>query len=114
LNLNDEQQKQVQSLDDETRQKLETILTADQLQTMKSARPHRGGGRGGSGGGGPPPPGMHVIPPFAEAKLNLTEGQKGQIAGLASDMKVKLGKVLTAEQMKTLEEARPPQGGGND
>jgi hypothetical protein len=49
LNLTEEQQRQVQLLEDQTRQKLETILTPEQLQTMKSARPQRGGP--GEGGG---------------------------------------------------------------
>jgi hypothetical protein len=110
LNLNDEQQKQVQALERETFQKLQTILTGDQVQALKSARPQRGEARG-AGGDNPPPSGMHVIPPFAEGTLNLTEGQKSQIAELAKNAEAKLAKVLTAEQMKTLAEARPPQGG---
>jgi Spy/CpxP family protein refolding chaperone len=110
LNLSDQQQKQVQALEDETRQKLEKILTAEQVEAMKAARPQRGG-RGGIGGGSPPPAGMHVIPPFAEGKLNLTDVQKVQVAELVKEVKGKLAKVLSAEQMKMLEEARPPAGG---
>ena len=40
-----------------------------------------GPGDGGAGGGpGGPPGGVHLIPRFAEAKLELTEDQKKQIA----------------------------------
>ena len=76
-----------------------------------------GGGQGGPGGpgGGPPgrpPGGVHVIPRFAEEKMNLTDDQKKQIADLEKEVKEKLAKILTPEQMKTLEEARPPRPGG--
>jgi Spy/CpxP family protein refolding chaperone len=73
-----------------------------------------GGGPGGPGGGGPgrPPGGVHVIPRFAEEKLNLTDDQRKQVDDLEKEVKEKLSKILTPEQMKTLEEARPPRGPG--
>jgi Spy/CpxP family protein refolding chaperone len=74
--------------------------------TPGSGRPNNGG----PGGGGPPPGGAHLIPRFAAEKLNLTDDQKTQIAALETEMKAKLAKILTADQMKTLEEARPPRG----
>jgi len=115
LDLTDGQQPKVDALEDQTRQKLETILTADQMQTLKSARPQRGGqgGREGPprGAGGPPPGGLHVIPPFAQPLLNLTDRQKQQIDDLTKSTSAELEKILTPEQMKTLEQARPPRGG---
>jgi Spy/CpxP family protein refolding chaperone len=72
-----------------------------------------GGGPGGPGGDRPgrggPPGGVHVIPRFAEDKLNLTDEQRKQIADLEKEMKEKLAKILTPEQLKTLEQARPPR-----
>jgi hypothetical protein len=65
------------------------------------------------GGPGGPPPGFHLIPRFAETRLNLTDDQRKQIADLEKDVKEKLGKILTPDQMKTLEEARPPRRGGS-
>ena len=73
-----------------------------------------GGGRQGGGPGGPggPARGVHLIPPFVQDKLDLTDDQKKQIADLEQEVKAKLSKILTPEQMKTLEEARPPRRGG--
>ena len=70
------------------------------------------GGQGGPGGGGRPPGGIHLIPRFAEEKLNLTDDQKKQVADLEKEVKEKLAKILTPDQMKTLAEARPPRGPG--
>ena len=75
-----------------------------------------GGGAGGGAGGGPPPGGFHLLPRFVVDRLNLTDDQQQQIDQLEKDTKVKLAKILTAEQMKTVESARPPRrgGGGQD
>jgi hypothetical protein len=51
------------------------------------------------------------IPRFAIEKLNLAEDQQEQIAELVKETEAKLGKILTAEQVKILEEARPPRPG---
>ena len=74
-----------------------------------------GGGPGGRGGRGGPRGGFHLIPPFAMEKMNLSDEQKTQIADLEKQIKAKLAKILTPEQLKALEQARPPrmgQGGG--
>lgn len=76
--------------------------------------PGGGGGGGRTGGGGPGGPGgggAHLIPRFAEEQLNLSEDQRKQIADLEREMKDKLAKILTPEQVKALEDARPPQRG---
>jgi Spy/CpxP family protein refolding chaperone len=65
-------------------------------------RPQRRGGPGG---------GFHLIPPFAAEKLNLTADQKKQIEQLEKETKAKLSKILTPEQQKLLETARPPRPG---
>ena len=67
---------------------------------------------GGGQQGGRPPAGFHLIPRFAEQQLNLTDDQKKQIADLEKQTQAKLAKILTADQMKTLDEARPPRPGG--
>src|SRR5690242_13795491 len=67
---------------------------------------------------GPPPGGPprfqlgQVIPPFARDELKLTKEQEKQIAELEHEVKAKLDKILTAEQKKTIENARPPRGPG--
>jgi hypothetical protein len=70
----------------------------------------RGGQRGGAGGPGRFELGR-VIPPFARDELQLTPDQEKQIAALEKDVKAKLMKILTPEQQKQLENARPPRGG---
>lgn len=72
------------------------------------------GGINGAPRGGPPPPGFRLIPPFARDRLNLTDDQRSRIALLETETKAALAKILTPEQMKTLESARPPRlpGGG--
>ena len=55
--------------------------------------------------------GFQLIRPFASVKMNLTEDQLKQIAELEKEAKTKLDKILTPEQQKTLQEARPPRPG---
>ena len=83
--------------------------------------PQNGGGAGGGAGGhagpgdqggGPPPPGWHLLPHFVEEKLNLTDDQQQQIEQLEKDTQAKLAKILTPDQMKILQTARPPHHGG--
>jgi len=69
-----------------------------------------------------PPPGehgprgprgwVHVLPPGADLRLNLTDDQKKQIADLESDVKTKLEKILTPEQLAKLKKMHPPRGQG--
>ncbi len=64
---------------------------------------------GGSGRRG----GFHLLPPRAMEQLNLTADQQKQVAALESEVKAKLEKILTPEQVKQLQQMRPPprQGG---
>jgi hypothetical protein len=71
-----------------------------------------GGPGGGPEGPGGPEGGFHLIPRFAVEKMDLTADQLQQIAELEKETKAKLDKILTPEQQKTLEEARPPLPGG--
>ncbi len=43
--------------------------------------------------------------------MNLTKAQQNRLAKLEKETKAKLYKILTPEQQKTLEEARPPRQG---
>jgi hypothetical protein len=64
--------------------------------------------------GGPPPrfqPGQ-VLPPFVRDDLKLTKEQEKQIAELEKEVKERLDKILTDEQKKIIENARPPRGPG--
>jgi hypothetical protein len=67
--------------------------------------------RDGPGGPGGPGGGFHLIPPFAVEKMNLTADQQKQIDELEKEIKAKLYKILTPEQKKILETARPPRPG---
>ena len=77
--------------------------------------PRREGGPGGAGGPGGPggQGGLHLLPPRAMEQLNLTADQQKQIAALEAEVKAKMEKILTPEQLKQLKEMRPPmrQGG---
>ncbi len=68
----------------------------------------------GGPGGGPRrgPGGFHLLPPFVVDKLNLTDDQTQQIAELEKETKAKLEQILTPEQVKILETARPPHRSG--
>jgi len=67
--------------------------------------------------GGPGQAGYHLLPPNAMHRLNLTDAQKKQIVALEADVRTKLKGILTADQMKQLEQMRPPRpmrGGPGD
>jgi len=64
------------------------------------------------GGPGRGPGGFHLLPPRAMEQLNLTDDQKKQIAALEAEVKAKIEKILTADQLKQLKEMRPPQRQG--
>jgi Spy/CpxP family protein refolding chaperone len=93
-------------------------LTAAAVFTLSAeSQPPDGGGQGKGGRGGQRG-GMgrfelgRVLPPFAKDQLNLTDDQQKQIADLEKDVKAKLEKILTAEQIKQLGNMRPPRGQG--
>jgi Spy/CpxP family protein refolding chaperone len=90
------------------------------LICMVSAQPPEGPGPGGFPGGRPPfgPGGFagpsqpgQVLPPFLQARLNLTAEQKKQVEQLQKDVDARLAKILTAEQKKMLEQMRQGPGG---
>jgi hypothetical protein len=69
--------------------------------------PPREGGPGGAGR-----PGFHLLPPRAQEQLNLTADQQKQLAALEAEVKAKMEKILTPEQLQQLKKMRPPQGQG--
>ena len=80
-----------------------------------------GGGKGGPGGsgggmgmGGPPQPGQ-IMPSMIQEMLQLSDDQKAKVADLQKDVDAKLGKILTTEQQKQLQEMKsrsPGNAGG--
>ena len=72
-------------------------------------RPGRAGSPPPTGGPGRAPGGPHILPPRAEAQLNLTADQLKQITELEAEVKTKIEKILTAEQLQKLKQMRPPQ-----
>lgn len=80
-----------------------TCLLQAQPDNQPPGAPGEGGQRPGRrqfGG----PGGFHVIPPFAQQQLNLTDDQKKQIEALEKDTKAKLDNILTDEQKKKLKD----------
>jgi hypothetical protein len=72
------------------------------------------GSRNGPGGpGGNAGRGFHVLPPWAMQELDLTDAQKKQLTALETEVKAKVEKILTADQLKKMKQLRPPlrQGG---
>ena len=67
--------------------------------------PGRQGGPGGPGGQG----GLHLLPPRAQEHLSLTAEQQKQVEALEAEVKTKIEKILTPEQLKQLKQMRPPQ-----
>ena len=68
---------------------------------------------------GPRPQPGSVLPPFVRAELELSEEQERQIADLEREVKGRLAKILSEEQMRQVEEGfrkgpppppPPPQG----
>jgi Spy/CpxP family protein refolding chaperone len=79
------------------------LITA---QDGKRPAPPEGGGSGSR---------IHVLPRGAEETLNLTADQKKQVADLEAEVKTKIEKILTPEQIEKLKTMRPPQPpGGQD
>jgi Spy/CpxP family protein refolding chaperone len=92
-------------------------LSAVMLAVVSAQPPDGPPGKGGKGGAkagqrGGPGGGVHLIPPFVRDSLNLTDDQQKQIADLEKEATDKLAKILTADQMKQLKDARPPRGPG--
>ena len=63
-------------------------------------------------GGGPGHGGFHILPPHAMEALKLTDDQKKQITALEAEVKEKMEKILTPEQLEQLKKMRPPHPGG--
>ena len=73
--------------------------------------PGREGGLGGPGGPGGRG-GFHLLPPRAQEQLNLTADQQKQVAALEAEVRAKLEKILTPEELKQLQQMRPPPRSG--
>jgi hypothetical protein len=72
--------------------------------------PQGGGKPGGGGQGGPPRPG-EILPSFVQDQLQLTDGQRQQLAALQAQVDAQLAQILTAQQIQQLT-AGPPMGPG--
>ena len=79
------------------------------LAAQESSPPPQGGRPAGQQGG--VQEGFHLLPRFAVERLNLSDDQLKQIAELEKETKAKLSQILSPDQMKTLEEMRPPRPG---
>lgn len=59
-----------------------------------------------------PPPGPSVLPPFVRDKLKLTNDQQQKIGVLNSSVQIRLGKILTEQQMEQLQSIMKEGPGG--
>jgi hypothetical protein len=60
---------------------------------------------------GPPPYELgKILPPFVRDALELTKDQEKSLADLEKDVRAKLLKILTAEQVDRLKELKGPKG----
>jgi len=64
---------------------------------------------GGAGPGGRPPAGFHLLPRHVMENLDLTDEQDDQVRALEQETKRKLYEILTPEQRKLVDQARPPR-----
>jgi hypothetical protein len=94
-----------------------TAALADEKETPKTTQRQPGQRQPGQrqpgrrpGVGGPGGPRGGVLPAFLQTQLKLTDEQKKQVADLQKEVDAKLGKILTADQMKTLKEMRERGG----
>jgi Spy/CpxP family protein refolding chaperone len=79
--------------------------------SLARAQPGPGGFPGGPGGG-PSKPGQ-VLPGSVQDRLKLTDEQKKQIEDLQKEVDARLGKILTPDQKKSLDDmGNNPFGGG--
>ena len=86
------------------------LLTAQDSNQTSNPQPPPAGE---SGPGEPGKPhGFHLLPPHAQEQLNLTDDQKKQIADLEAEVKAKIEKILTPEQLEQLKQMRPPHPPG--
>jgi Spy/CpxP family protein refolding chaperone len=71
------------------------------------------GTEGGPGGPGGERRGPMLMPPFVAEQLNLTAEQREQVTKLETEVKAKMEKILTPEQVQQMKQMRPPmqQGG---
>jgi Spy/CpxP family protein refolding chaperone len=69
------------------------------------------GGPGGPGGLGERR-GPQLMPPRVAEQLNLTAEQKEQVAKLEAEVKAKMEKILTPEQLQQMKQIRPPMAQG--
>ena len=81
------------------------------------SQPPDGGDKEGKGGGKDGPPRYElgqIFPPPLVEEMNLTPTQQRELEKIQSDLKVKLEKLLTDDQKKTVQNFRPrgPMGKG--
>jgi hypothetical protein len=81
---------------------------------MECHRQHRGGPEGGPGGFGGPRDSAQLIPSFLHERLKLSDEQKKELAVLQKEVDGELGKILTDDQKRQLEELRQGGGRGRD
>jgi len=92
-----------------------TIALALTVLTLNTLAQDAGGPppiEGGQGGGSAPKPGLHLLPPRAVEQLKLTDDQKKQVADLEVEVKAKMEKILTTDQLEQLKQMRPPMRQG--
>ena len=108
LNLTDDQKAQIKKLHEETRAKIEGVLTADQkaqLEAWKQQRKAEWQARKQAGQsqqpGGQPGQRLHKAQNWMKA-LNLSDDQKAQIRAIRQDERKQMESILTPDQLAQL------------
>lgn len=98
LNLTDAQKQQMRQIKEDTRTKMQAILTPEQQQRLEALKQERQG----QNAQGQNRQGRRNW----MAELNLSEEQKGQIQELMQQQKARMDAVLTAEQRQEMQQMR--------
>jgi hypothetical protein len=91
----------------------ELKFTYDRTDIIDGGQNNQGADRRPREADNPPPGprggGVHLIPRGVEEQLNLTQDQRRQVDELESETFEKFKKILTPDQVQTLEKTRPPR-----
>ncbi|MFB2896241.1 hypothetical protein ACE1CI_25300 [Aerosakkonemataceae cyanobacterium BLCC-F50] len=110
LNLTAEQETKMEQIRQNTRSRIDAILTAEQKAQLQRDRENRKPPAGAGNQMPPPPPGENggnLPAPFAS--LNLTTEQRTQIEAVMRSSREQMDAVLTPEQRQQLQQFRQQQ-----
>lgn len=108
LGLTREQEKDLNALEKDVKDRLAKLLTAEQIKRLERLSPPAATGVAPKGGKAPQFELGWVLPPQIRAVLGLTKEQEQELAVLEKEVKERLSKLLTVEQKAQLDRLPPP------